>query len=92
LFTQLYGLETVTLRYFNVFGPRQNPNSQYAAVIPRFITACLKREPLFVYGDGQQSRDFTYEALLLESGRHLERPLRQHHHELYGAVVTASSA
>jgi UDP-glucose 4-epimerase len=60
LFTQLYGLETATLRYFNVFGPRQNPNSQYAAVIPRFITACLKREPLQVYGDGQQSRDFTY--------------------------------
>src|SRR5215467_5626310 len=60
LFTQLYGLETVTLRYFNVFGPRQNPNSQYAAVIPRFIVACLKREPLLVYGDGHQSRDFTY--------------------------------
>lgn len=60
LFTELYGLETVTLRYFNVFGPRQNPNSQYAAVIPRFIIACLKREPLPVYGDGLQSRDFTY--------------------------------
>ena len=60
LFTQLYGLETVTLRYFNVFGPRQNPNSQYAAVIPRFIIACLKRQPLLVYGDGLQSRDFTY--------------------------------
>ena len=60
LFTQLYGLETVTLRYFNVFGPRQNPNSPYAAVIPRFIMACLKREPLLVYGDGHQSRDFTY--------------------------------
>ena len=60
LFTQLYGLETVTLRYFNVFGPRQNPNSPYAAVIPRFILACLTREPLLVYGDGHQSRDFTY--------------------------------
>lgn len=60
LFTQLYQLETVTLRYFNVFGARQNPNSQYAAVIPKFITACLQREPLPVYGDGQQSRDFTY--------------------------------
>ena len=53
-------LETVTLRYFNVFGARQNPNSQYAAVIPKFITACLQHEPLPVYGDGQQSRDFTY--------------------------------
>jgi nucleoside-diphosphate-sugar epimerase len=60
LFTQLYHLETVTLRYFNVFGARQNPNSQYAAVIPKFITACLQHEPLPVYGDGQQSRDFTY--------------------------------
>ncbi|MDZ7379211.1 MAG: SDR family oxidoreductase [candidate division KSB1 bacterium] len=60
LFTQLYGLDTVTLRYFNVFGARQNPDSQYAAVIPKFITACLKGEPLPVYGDGQQSRDFTY--------------------------------
>jgi nucleoside-diphosphate-sugar epimerase len=60
LFTQLYQLETVTLRYFNVFGARQNPNSQYAAVIPKFITACLQHEPLPVYGDGQQSRDFTY--------------------------------
>lgn len=60
LFTQLYQLETVTVRYFNVFGARQNPDSQYAAVIPRFIIACLKGEPLPVYGDGLQSRDFTY--------------------------------
>jgi UDP-glucose 4-epimerase len=60
LFTQLYDLETVTLRYFNVFGARQNPNSQYAAVIPKFITALLKGEPLPVFGDGQQSRDFTH--------------------------------
>ena len=60
LFTQLYHLETVTLRYFNVFGARQNPDSQYSAVIPKFITACLKNEPLLVYGDGEQSRDFTY--------------------------------
>lgn len=60
LFTELYGLETVTLRYFNVFGERQNPNSQYAAVIPKFITALLKGEPLPVFGDGQQSRDFTH--------------------------------
>ncbi|NSW78204.1 MAG: SDR family oxidoreductase [Chthonomonadetes bacterium] len=60
VFTRVYGLETVSLRYFNVFGPRQNPDSQYAAVIPRFITAALKGEPLTVYGDGEQSRDFTY--------------------------------
>lgn len=60
LFTQLYALETVVLRYFNVFGPRQDPQSQYAAVIPKFIIACLHQEPLPIYGDGQQSRDFTY--------------------------------
>jgi UDP-glucose 4-epimerase len=55
-----YGLEYVGLRYFNVFGPRQDPTSQYAAVIPRFITAALRREPPVVYGDGRQSRDFCY--------------------------------
>lgn len=59
-FTSAYGLETVCLRYFNVFGPRQNPASQYAAVIPRFITAMLRGERPTIYGDGTQSRDFTY--------------------------------
>ncbi len=59
-FYRLYGLPTVALRYFNVFGPRQDPNSQYAAVIPRFITAMLSGEPPVVYGDGEQSRDFTF--------------------------------
>jgi UDP-glucose 4-epimerase len=60
VFTRTYGLETVGLRYFNVFGPRQDPASEYAAVIPRFILAALKDEPLEVHGDGLQSRDFTY--------------------------------
>jgi len=59
-FYELYGLETVSLRYFNVFGPRQDPNSQYAAVIPKFITALADRRPPTIYGDGEQSRDFTY--------------------------------
>ncbi|MFQ5605367.1 MAG: SDR family oxidoreductase [bacterium] len=59
-FYKLYGLETVALRFFNVFGPRQDPNSQYAAVIPRFITAVLHDHPPIVFGDGEQSRDFTY--------------------------------
>ena len=59
-FTAVYGLETVCLRYFNVFGPRQDPASQYAAVIPKFITAMLRNDPPTVYGDGYQSRDFTY--------------------------------
>ncbi|MCC6614433.1 MAG: SDR family oxidoreductase [Anaerolineae bacterium] len=59
-FTACYGLETVSLRYFNVFGPRQDPASLYAAVIPRFITAMLTGTPPTIYGDGGQSRDFTY--------------------------------
>ncbi|NJN81992.1 MAG: SDR family oxidoreductase [Caldilineaceae bacterium] len=60
LFTRLYGFETVSLRYFNVFGPRQDPSSQYSAVIPRFISAMLADRPLTVHGDGSQSRDFSY--------------------------------
>lgn len=59
-FTQVYGLETVALRYFNVFGPRQDPASVYAAVIPLFITTMLKGESPVIYGDGLQSRDFTH--------------------------------
>lgn len=60
VFSLLYGLETVGLRYFNVFGPRQDPLSQYAAVVPKFIQAALNGEALEVHGDGLQSRDFTY--------------------------------
>jgi nucleoside-diphosphate-sugar epimerase len=59
-FFNVYGLETVALRYFNVFGPRQDPQSQYSAVIPKFITAVLDGEPPVIHGDGEQSRDFTY--------------------------------
>ena len=66
-FYKLYGLPTVALRYFNVFGPRQNPKSQYAAVIPKFITAMLKGESPVVYGDGEQSRDFTYIENVVEA-------------------------
>jgi UDP-glucose 4-epimerase len=61
-FNTVYGLPTVALRYFNVFGPRQDPTSQYSAVIPRFITAMLNGESPTIYGDGTQSRDFTYVA------------------------------
>jgi nucleoside-diphosphate-sugar epimerase len=57
-FTRLYGLETVSLRYFNVYGPRQNPNSAYAAVIPKFLTRLLAGQPPTVFGDGEQTRDF----------------------------------
>ena len=59
-FTRVYSLETVSLRYFNVFGPRQDPNSLYAAVLPRFIEALLTKRAPVIYGDGTQSRDFTY--------------------------------
>jgi UDP-glucose 4-epimerase len=59
-FAGTYGFETVSIRYFNVFGPRQDPHSQYSAVIPLFITAMLAGKRPTIYGDGQQSRDFTY--------------------------------
>ena len=60
VFSKLFGLDTVSLRYFNVFGPRQDPKSQYAVVIPKFINAGLKGEIAEVHGDGKQSRDFSY--------------------------------
>jgi nucleoside-diphosphate-sugar epimerase len=62
IFTKLYGLETVCLRYFNVFGPRQDPNSQYSAVIPKFIQLIKEGQSPIIYGDGEASRDFTYIA------------------------------
>jgi len=60
VFAQLYGLETLSLRYFNVFGPRQDPKSEYAAVIPKFITAALQGQRPIVFGDGEQTRDFCH--------------------------------
>jgi UDP-glucose 4-epimerase len=66
-FWRLYGFETVCLRYFNVFGPRQDPASQYAAVIPRFITAMLNGADAIIYGDGRQSRDFTFIANVVQA-------------------------
>lgn len=60
IFGELYGMEVVGLRYFNVFGPRQDPYGQYAAVIPLFVKAVLNREPVYIDGDGEQTRDFTY--------------------------------
>jgi nucleoside-diphosphate-sugar epimerase len=75
LFTRLYGLPTVALRYFNVFGPRQDPASEYAAVIPRFATAILGGTPPTIYGDGQQTRDFTYIANVVDANlRSAEAP------------------
>jgi UDP-glucose 4-epimerase len=69
VFTELFGLETVSLRYFNVFGPRQRPDSMYAAVIPLFIGALLDGERPVVHGDGMQFRDFTYIDNVLEANR-----------------------
>jgi len=60
MFTSLYGIETVVLRYFNVFGPRQDPNSQYSAAIPIFVGAMANKRPITIFGDGEQSRDFTF--------------------------------
>jgi nucleoside-diphosphate-sugar epimerase len=62
VFSKLYGIETLSLRYFNVFGPRQDPKSQYAAVIPNFITAALTKQRPVVHGDGEQTRDFCFIA------------------------------
>lgn len=67
VFSKVYGLETVSLRYFNVFGPMQDPNSQYSAVIPKFIKAMMNDERPTIYGDGEQSRDFTHVANVVEA-------------------------
>ena len=67
LYFELYGLETVSLRYFNVFGPAQDPHSEYSAVIPKFITRLLTNQPLVIHGDGEQSRDFTYVDNVVEA-------------------------
>ena len=74
-FYTVYGFEVVALRYFNVFGPRQDPESEYAAVIPRFITALLKGNAPKIYGDGEQTRDFTYVGNIVNANIHaLDHP------------------
>jgi nucleoside-diphosphate-sugar epimerase len=67
LYAEHFGLETVALRYFNVFGPRQDPNSPYSAVIPLFLKSLLRGEPPVVHGDGEQTRDFTYIANVVDA-------------------------
>ena len=67
VFTHVYGLETVSLRYFNVFGPRQDPSSQYSGVISRFMDALVNEKQPVIYGDGEQSRDFTYVSNVVEA-------------------------
>ena len=74
-FHTVYGFEVVALRYFNVFGSRQGPASEYAAVIPRFITALMRGEPPTIYGDGEQTRDFTFVGNIVKANLHaLEHP------------------
>jgi UDP-N-acetylglucosamine 4-epimerase len=67
VFARCYGLETVGLRYFNVFGPRQDPNGPYAAVIPKWIAAMMKNEPVQIHGDGETTRDFCYVANVVQA-------------------------
>ena len=67
VFSRVYNLETISLRYFNVFGPRQNPSSMYSGVISRFIDALMKNETPVIYGDGEQTRDFTYVANVVDA-------------------------
>jgi UDP-N-acetylglucosamine 4-epimerase len=67
VFARCYGLKTVGLRYFNVFGPRQDPNGPYAAVIPKWITAMIRKEPVYINGDGETSRDFCYVANVVQA-------------------------
>jgi len=66
IFHALYGLETVAIRYFNIFGPKQDPTSPYSGVISRFVTEMLNNRPVVIYGDGEQSRDFTYIENILD--------------------------
>jgi nucleoside-diphosphate-sugar epimerase len=66
MFTRLYGLETVSIRYFNVFGPRQDPSSPYSGVISVFASALIENRPPTIYGDGEQTRDFTYVANVVD--------------------------
>ena len=93
VFTRLYGLETVALRYFNVFGPRQDPTSQYSAVIPKFVALIARDEPPVIYGDGEQSRDFTFVANVVDAnlkacGKGLEELSGEVFNIAYGKRVT----
>jgi nucleoside-diphosphate-sugar epimerase len=69
VFGELYGMKTASLRYFNVFGPNQNPESEYAAVIPRFVKAAFEGKPLTLFGDGSQTRDFTFVKDVVEANK-----------------------
>ena len=87
VFTNLYGLETIVLRYFNVFGPRQDPNSQYSAVIPKFIKMIKEGTSPTVFGDGEQSRDFTYVSNVVDANL---LACKKNTEELSGEVFNAA--
>jgi len=93
IFYKVFGLETISLRYFNVFGPHQDPTSQYAAAIPAFVTAILKDERPTVFGDGEQSRDFSYVENVVEANL-LAAGAKETHGEIVniacGAAVTVN--
>ena len=78
VFSSVFGLETISLRYFNVFGPHQDPASQYAAAIPAFVTAILQDRPPTIYGDGEQTRDFTYVDNVVEANLLAARARKTH--------------
>jgi nucleoside-diphosphate-sugar epimerase len=85
-FSRVYPLETVALRYFNVFGPNQDPGSQYAAVVPRFVTTIADGRPIPIYGDGEQRRDFTYVTNVVEANL-----LAAEAKDVSGAVVNVAT-
>ncbi len=76
VYSEIYGLPTISLRYFNVFGQRQDPKSQYAAVIPIFIDKLLKNESPVIYGDGEQTRDFVNVKEVVEANFFLHNPVK----------------
>lgn len=93
LFYSLYGVKSIGLRYFNVFGRRQDPNGQYAAVIPKFVSACLRNEVSYINGDGSYSRDFTYIDNVIEANMKAllysdERSYGRAFNVAYGGQVT----
>lgn len=89
VFSELYGMDTVALRYFNVFGPRQDPDSEYSAVIPKFITKLLHNESPVIYGDGSQTRDFTYVKDVAEANiRAMDTSARGVFNVAYGSRIS----
>jgi UDP-glucose 4-epimerase len=92
VFHDLYGMNTVSLRYFNVFGPRQDPNSEYSAVIPKFITRILRRESPVIHGDGTQTRDFTYVKDVVQANlRAMDHPVQGVFNVAYGSRISLTS-